>query len=302
MALTINNGYLKKLTISFKPKWLRKFKYLKLLKGIFLSVIYLSGYWVFNYLVQVIFKDESVNLLTWFSFNCLYFIFYIPHMAKQRSSYFRMIIIVAMMSSLACFTIIHFHILQLRNLYIETQGVTIFPFLFHYIPLAFLIGMLFTLLHYFKRAFPGKKALIKGYWIYFYLMCTFLLLSEFDHLAVLYGYHNGVMINKTIIRTKTIPYSLLLILSSLIVITVGFFVKSRFLRIFSLFILGGVLVKILVYDVGSLDPRSKMILFFIMGLVLLGISVSYPKIKRSFFQKDSQQSLGNFSSIKKHRS
>jgi uncharacterized membrane protein len=95
--------------------------------------------------------------------------------------------------------------------------------------------------------------------------------------------------------TKKLPYSLLLILSSIIVITIGFKLKSRFLRIFSLFILGCVLIKILVYDVGSLDPQIKIILFLILGVVLLVISVSYSKIKRSFFQEDPPQTHENFS-------
>jgi uncharacterized membrane protein len=160
-----------------------------------------------------------------------------------------------------------------------------------------LIGMFFTLLHYFKRAFSGKKTLIKIFWIFLYLMGTFLLLSEFDHLAVLYGYHNGSIIS----TTKKLPYSLLLILSSIIVIAVGFKLKSRFLRILSLFILGSVLIKILLYDVGSLNPQTKIILFLILGVVLLGISVSYSKIKRSFFQEDPPQSHENFSADRKNR-
>jgi hypothetical protein len=301
MALSINNVYLKKLAISFTPKLLKKLNYLKILKGFFLFVIYLSGYWVFNYLTQVIYKAEPVNLLTWFTFNCLYFIFYIPHLAWQRSSYFRIIIIVALISSLACFTIIHLYVLQIRDHYLETEGATIIPFLLHYIPLAFLLGMLFTLLRYFKRAFPGKKTLIKGFWIYFYITCTFLLLSEFDHLIVLYRYHNGFMIDTTIFITQKLPYSILLILSSITLITIGFKVKSRFLRIFALFILGIVLIKILAYDVISLNPQSKIILFFILGVSLLGISVSYPRIKRSFFQKDSPESNENFSGKRKRR-
>jgi hypothetical protein len=301
-ALTINNIYLRKLAISFTPRWLRKIRYLKILKGILLSVIYLFFYWIFNYLVQMIFKDGRFNLMIWFAFNCLYFIFYIPILARQQSSYFRLIIIISLISGLASFTFVHYNVLHLRNLYLESAGVTIFPFLFHYVSLAMFIGMLFTLLRYFKRAFPGKKILIKGFWVYFYLMCTFLLLSEFDHVAVLFGYHNGDLLETTAVSTRKLPYSLLLLLSSVIVITVGFVVKSRFLRLFSLFILGSALIKILVYDVGSLGQGAKMILFFILGVALLGISVSYPKIKKSFFEKDSPQSHGNFSGVRKHRS
>jgi hypothetical protein len=68
-----------------------------------------------------------------------------------------------------------------------------------------------------------------------------------------------------------------------------------------LFILGSVLIKILVSDVVSLDPQTKIILFLIMGVILLGISLSYPKIKRSFFKKDSPQTP-EFSARRKHRS
>ncbi len=300
-ALSINNNFLKKFAISFTKNWLSKGKYMKFLKGLLLLVIYLSGYWVFNYLLAVLLKNERLNLLTWFSFNCLYFIFYIPHLARQRSSFLRLIIILAMTSGLAYFTIIHFNIIELRNLYLETDGGPVFPFLFHYFVVALLVWMLFTLLHYFKRAFPGKKTLIKSFWIYLYLMCIFLLLSEFDHIAVLYGFHNGVKIDETITGTKKIPYSLLLIFSSIIILITGLVIKSRFLRLFSLLILATVLIKILVYDVTSLGPQAKMILFLIMGIVLLGISVLYPKIKQSFFQKDLPQSQENFSGNRKHR-
>jgi hypothetical protein len=304
LPFSINYSYLKKNTVTFHPKWLVKIKYLKIIRGLFLLMIYLTGYWVFSFLVHMIILDERINLLVWFSFNCIYFIFYIPRLAWQRSSFFRIMIIVAMISSLACFTFVHFNNLLLRNLFLESEGTILFPLLFHYIPLALLMIMLVTLLRYFKKAFPGKKTLIKGFWIYFYSICTFLLLSEFDHLAVLYGYHNRIMINLLLDRTQRLPYSLLMILTIIVVITIGFIIKSRFLRIFSLLLLGIVLVKILVYDVGYLDSQSKMILFFLLGIFLFGTSLFYPKIKNSFFRKDSPSSHTNhstFPDVRKHR-
>jgi uncharacterized membrane protein len=175
-------------------------------------------------------------------------------------------------------------------------------FLLHYVALGLLIWMLISLLHYFKRGFPGKKTLIKGFWVYFYLMLTFVLLSEFDHIAVLMRGTNGIMIENTIESTKKLPYSLLIILSSVVVIIFGFTLQSRFLRIFSLFILGSVLIKILLYDVIFLNPQAKIALFFVIGVVLLVLSVSYPKIRRSFFQKDSPQSHKYFTGNRKFRS
>jgi uncharacterized membrane protein len=95
---------------------------------------------------------------------------------------------------------------------------------------------------------------------------------------------------------------MLLLLSSILVIAFGFHNKSRFLRILSLIILGSVLIKILVSDVVTLDPETKIVMFLIMGVVLLGMSLLYPKIKRSFFEKDSPQSPEHFSAKRKRRS
>jgi hypothetical protein len=300
-ALSINNNFLKKFAFSFSKKWLSKGKYMKFLKGTLLLVIYLTGFWVFNYLLAITVKNEQLNLLTWFSYNCLYFIFYIPYLARQRSSFLRLMIIIAMISNLAYFTFIHFNIIELRNIYFETNGAPVFPFLSHYIVVALFVWLLFTLLRYFKRAFPGKKTLIKSFWVYFYLMAIFILLSEFDHAAVFFGFYNGAKPDEVINGTNKIPYSLLLILSSMIVLIIGFVAKSRFLRLFSLVILAAVMIKILVYDVESLSPQAKMILFLVMGVVLLGISVFYPKIKRYFFQKDAVQSHESFSGTREHR-
>jgi hypothetical protein len=300
-AFAINNSLLKRLAISFSHKWLSKGKYLKYIKGALLLVIYLFLYWIFNYILISIFENENLDLLIWFSFNCLYFIFYIPYLARQRSSFLRLIIILSIISSLAYLTIIHFNIIQLRNLYLEALGMKIFPFLFHYIPVALLAGMLFTLLKYFKRAFAGKKTLIKGFWMFFYFLSVFILLSEFNHLAILYGVHKGMGIDEIIDNNRKIPYSLLLLLSFFVVLISGFIVKSRFLRLFSLIILTAVLIKILAYDMITMQTQSKMILFLILGLFLLGISLLYPKIKQLFFQKDSPQSQNNYSGIKKHR-
>jgi uncharacterized membrane protein len=157
-------------------------------------------------------------------------------------------------------------------------------------PAALLVVLLLTLLRYFKRAFAGKKILIKGFWVYLYVVGMFIILSEFDHLSIITGALNGAGIEETIMKTARIPYSMLLLLSSMIVLVIGFVLKSRFLRLFSLFILAGVGIKILVYDMFSLEPLAKMILFLIMGIVLLGISLFYPRIRQSFFQKDSSDS------------
>jgi uncharacterized membrane protein len=196
---------------------------------------------------------------------------------------------------------VHLSVLQIRTHYIETIGASVLPFILHYVPVGILILMLFTLLHYFKRSFPGKKSLIKGFWIYFYLICTFLLLAEFSHLAVLYQHSRGTMAETAVFNTQKLPYSFLLILSAITLLTVGFNIKSRFLRISSLVVIGIVLIKILVYDVITLNPQSKIILLFILGVSLLGVSVTYPKIKRSFFEKDSPQAHEEYSAKRKHR-
>jgi uncharacterized membrane protein len=70
----------------------------------------------------------------------------------------------------------------------------------------------------------------------------------------------------------------------------GFMRKTRFLRIYSLIILMGVIAKIIIIDLPTLGPLTKTVVFLFFGAVLLMISFFYSRVKHVFLTKHTSHS------------
>ena len=261
-------------------RWLRNTNLLKNLKGALLVVIYITSYWAFYYLLSSFMKSQRTILFDWFLFNCIYFILVLPTLYHQRSSFFRFFILVAIITSVIYPALLHFIIVELRNTLLTKGAKSLLPFYLHYFDVAALIGLLYVLMQYFKRAFPGKKALIKSFWIFLYSMMTFLILSEYDHFSVIRSFHLGESISNTISVNEQLPFSLIIIISSCLLFFIGFLMNSRFLKICSVLVFTCVLIKILSYDIWQFGTFQRTIVLFILGILVLGVSIVFQRRRR----------------------
>jgi len=141
-----------------------------------------------------------------------------------------------------------------------------------------------------NRSFGGKKVFIKAFWVYFSLFILFLLFSEFNHFIVFLSYVKGGKITEIIIRNHEILISLLLMICAIIILFMGFVRKTRFLRIYSLIILMGIIAKIIIIDLPTLGPLTKTVVFLFLGGMLLLISFFYSRIKHIFLSKHMSHS------------
>ena len=302
-AFAINNSQLAKINrMGSSPKWLKKPIYRKMVKGVYLIIIYLASYWVFQFFIGKLIIIKEIDLQLFFIFNCLYFIFMIPVLAKQHSSYLRPVIIVSLLSTFIYPVFIHLQVLELRNTCFTVMNVSPMPFLLHYLNVAFLLILIYVLIHHYKRTFARMKIVIKLFWGYLYFMLVFVLLSEFDHLSVIYAAKHNLVIENSIFASERISSSLLLIFSSFVVLFFGFKLRSRFLRISSIVILSSVLIKILFFDISDLNNLTKTLLLFIFGVIILAISYSYYALKKWVFQKEVSEAQRNSSKRGRNRS
>ena len=302
-AFAVNNSLLSRIGKSkASPDWLKKSFYRKMVKGAYLIIIYLSSFWVFYYTVERLMSISGITFFIFFAFNCLYFIIMIPILARQHSSFFRMVIIISIISTLIYPVFDFLQGAEIRNLCFGSKSASPVPFFLHYVNIVLLLILFYVLLHYFKRAFARKKLLIKFFWAFLYVMMVLLSISEYNHISSIYAIQNNLNVNEMNIISTRIPYSLILIFSSAVVLLFGFTIKSRFLRISSIIILSCALIKILVYDIFYLDNFQKTLFLFILGVVVLGISFSYKKMKRQFFHADNSKSIRNSSESIKSRS
>jgi hypothetical protein len=262
--------------------------WLKFIKGILLLLIYLSLFWIYYYLLYSAIKDDEIRLMIWFSFNCLYLITAIPYLGSQRSFFLRGMVIAGIILNLTYPVWIQSTVTGFRNDFLEGNPGSLSLFGYHYFSVVLLIILLFILLRYMRKAFPGMKIIIRGFYVYISLFLIYLVLSEFEHLNLILAFRKGTMIPETLFESHKVPYSIILFISSLIILLIGFIRKSRFLRLYSLILLMMVLAKILIYDMGSMSNTGRMILFFALGTILLFISFFYSRI-RHFFRRSSHK-------------
>lgn len=280
---------LKHTEINLSKKVFDRSNWLKLLKGVLLMVIYLSLFWIYYYLFYSVIKNDEMRLMIWFSFNCLYLIAAIPYLGSQRSIFLRGTVIAGIVLNLAYPVFIQNTVAGFRNDFLGGIPDSFRLFRYHYFCVVLLILVLFLQLRFIRRAFPRMKIIIRGFYIYFSLFLIYLVLSEFEHVNLILALSKGAMLPETLIESHKVPYSIILFISSLIILLIGFIRKSRFLRLYSLILLMMVLAKMLIFDLGSMSNTGRMILFFILGTILLFISFFYSRI-RHFFIRSSGKS------------
>jgi hypothetical protein len=290
LSVSVNSKILMKLHIILSKKWFVRGSYRKILKAILLFAVYLLAYWVFNYFLLGLIPKQLIKTLIWCSFNSIYFIFVIVILAKQRSSFLPITFILAVFLSLFYPILVHTYNLNIRDTYLEADSTILPAFLFHYMVAGLLILLLLVLLRYVNRSFGGNKVIIEVYWVYFSLFILFLLYTEFNHIVFILSYIRGMKIAEIITRDHEILISFILMFCAFIILFMGLLRKTRFLRIYSLILLVGILAKIIIIDIPTLGHMTKMIVFLFLGVILLMISIFYSKVRHLFLSKHSSHS------------
>jgi uncharacterized membrane protein len=163
-----------------------------------------------------------------------------------------------------------------------------------------LIILLLVLSKYFNKAYRGKKKSIRTFWIYLSLMIIYIPVSEFHHFMAVLNYFQGNALQNLIDKSMNLFDSFIAIACILSILAVGFRIRSRFLRIYSLIFLAVVMGKILIIDMVLFDDIVKIVLYLIIGSITLVLSIFYPKFVRFFFTADSDDSFHTAQSGRMH--
>ncbi|MEI7490792.1 MAG: DUF2339 domain-containing protein [Bacteroidota bacterium] len=287
-VIIINSRLVRKLHVDFSKEWFSRRSYQRFFKGINLIVLYLSGFWIVNYYVLVLSKNPDLNYMSWFGYNCLFFIIALPALWSQKSRFLSAAVGFALFFSLAYPTLIHFTTLNLRNELLQHEHLSRLAFWFHYPVVLLFITELIMLLIFLRRAFEKSSIIIRIFTMYILLMGLFILLSEYDHFSIWTGLKRGITIEEIVLANKVIPYTLILFAYSAVILGVGMISRNRLLRAAGLVFLLGTLVKMLYTDVRALSGTTRSLLLFTLGLIVLTLSFMYPKLKRYFRHREHE--------------
>jgi len=285
-VLLVDRVLLKKAEVTFSKKWFNRKTYLRLMKGTILLTIYLTGFWIFNYFVMFIIGVDEAKFLSWFCFTCLYFIVVLPILSKQESSYFRPFIWFSLFILVIYPGLIHFSVVDMRNESLKLTGYSWAGFIFHYFATALLIINLWLTGIFFTRIYKENRSYLNGFRIFLVPMLIFLIISEMDHMTIISGLKNGIGMKDIIMRNIRLPYTVIMTFFSIVILGLGFFRRSHFLRAMGLVMFVLILIKFICLDASVMSSTGRIILLFSVGMLALTLSIFYPKIRIYFQNRD----------------
>ena len=284
--LFANNQILKKIYISFSDEWFNRNNIRIYIRLFYVFSLYLVLFFAFQYIFLSITKTLLLNLLSWYIFNCIFLIILI-YLAgrKVRTVFIISILIFAAISILLYPFAVHYSIREIRDAFLTNHELFISGFGLHYVAVFLSFYLLFVINHRIKRKFSGNKIIFRSYYIFTSLITIYFILSEYDHFTFIQAFRKGELTQQLAHTNSHLPYSILLIVTSLIIIAIAFIKRFRFVRFIGFTVFSITLIKILVFDIEMLSNTSKVIVSFLLGAVLIVISLNYSKVKKIFLSK-----------------
>jgi uncharacterized membrane protein len=197
---------------------------------------------------------------------------------------------------------LHGQTVDLRNNYLTQPDnivISIGYFLFHYINVLALLGLLFLNQRYFSQDFVKTKLNKRVNSIFSLFVMLFLVSSELDHTIIITGftriadpdmyYLNYEAIDKLKDISQKIAWPIAWGVFSFILMIIGMKGKKKHLRIASLALFLITLIKLGVYDIKDVSEGGKIAAFISLGLILLIISFMYQKLKVLLLEDEMNQ-------------
>ncbi len=113
-------------------------------------------------------------------------------------------------------------------------------------------------------------------------MCIYLVIlssQELDHLLVWGVNGNEEYLPDLLADRRQAAYALLWGISSFLFMWYGMRRRSRTIRIFALSLFALTLVKLFLFDLGSLSEGGRVAAFILLGVLLLIVSFMYQRLK-----------------------
>jgi uncharacterized membrane protein len=197
---------------------------------------------------------------------------------------------------------LHGQTIDLRNNYLTQADDIVFSigyFLFHYINVLAILGLLFLNQRYFSQDFVKTRLNKRANSVFSLFMMLFIVSSELDHTIIMTGftritdpdmyYLNYESIDKLKDISQKIAWPIAWGIFSFVLMVIGMKGKKKHLRIASLALFLITLVKLGVYDIKDVSEGGKIAAFISLGLILLIISFMYQKLKILLLEDEMNQ-------------
>lgn len=245
------------------------------------SILYLTGFLFFDYIMIILLPGYRINLVEWglYTYGFLYFL--LASQNQKSRSKLRYSVLASLLAVILYPSVIHPETIHFRTLYLAGNTLALIPFLMHYLSLGILVVILLRINRSLRILYPKSRFIIKSRIISGILFLCFILLSEYDHLLLLSLSRLSDLSAYEILQyNKFIPYSVILLCISVILLVYSLINYTRFLRRLSMIMILAVLLKVLFVDISILSPTKSIILLITLGAILLASSFLIPWLRK----------------------
>ena len=250
-------------------------------RSVYYTIMYLTGFLIFDYTLINIIPGYRVNLIEWgfYTYTFLYFL-----TASQNSRSKTKLRYVILFSLLAVFlypAVIHPEAIHFRTLYLAGNSSALTPFVMHYFCLGIMVLFILQANRRLILIYPNSRFITNARMLLGIVFLCFILLSEYDHVILLFMNRFGSQPAYEILQyNKFIPYSVILLSVSIALLVFSIINYTRFLRRLSMFMILAVLLKVLFVDIMILSVNTSIILLISLGAILIAFSFLIPGIRK----------------------
>jgi Predicted membrane protein len=179
-------------------------------------------------------------------------------------------------------------VLETRDAYFYGQYASMGNFLFHYLTLPILGGIVWLICK--EKAIIKPQFLSKAFYWYVTFFVIFVLSAELDNLLLLSFNASHESMYSILKISHKVGYPILWAIGAFVLILWGIRSKVKDYRIIALSLIGLILLKLFLIDVWSMSEGGRIAAFIFLGIVLLVISFLYQKLKKFLLEDESKKS------------
>lgn len=225
----------------------------------------------------------SVYILTY-----LFTVMLITQASKWNTA-FTVIFIIAWVSLLLYITVYQVSVTDIRFNLIFTKTLTTGNFLFHYLAIPFVVGILYLMNKKQATVLSGKGNLTSLLTWFTIFVIVFMASAEMDNLLIQISATSDNYYSILVMSHK-VGYPILWGICAFILISLGIKFKKKTFRIQALSLFALILLKLFLFDVWSMSEGGRIAAFVFLGVVLLVVSFLYQKLKNLLLDPNEKTS------------
>jgi hypothetical protein len=303
VALSASVKILSASDIRISIRLFKKSAYKHLLQSLLLCSLFLSMGWI-GYTVLILLSG-SINhtSVVWFITGSLFFILMIQYYTGKSSFIKKPLLYMGYSFGLLYPLLVNWNIIIYSNqLFSLAQRNSSF-ILLHYLALGLFIILGFMTMRRIYQRNLKNITLQNGIRILSILLLLLLLCFEYDIINLIFiaadSSTNDIQVMLEF--NRHLPYSILMWVFASFIFIRSLFKHNNILSSFAVILMIGILLKIFIYDFGTLQPIGRSMVFIILGVFLIGFAMiprllkKYPDIMYQKNNKSSKTEISNTS-------